>query len=885
MQYQSWLFYLIDPLHYNSRYEQFRHWWWEFGSRLRIPKLILNATGDQYSLPNASNWYFGELDAPKWLRYVPNTDHAFAQVDFDLDGQADTEWDFDNDGLADGGYGAMLLSALPWYASVLAGDPLPFYSWDLLEEGMLRVTTGSPETGSPAPTAVTLWTATSRTNDFRFDAAVNWDVAGGLDLPTWNHFPLQETEAESNLYMIKVTPDLVDFTAFFVELTYANGLVFTTEVTIIDPVSAFEIVPPTADFDVNNRAPAPGEQIQFSDLSSEGTFPLSRWLWDFGDGDISTSRNPSHIYAEPGSYTVTLTVTADDGTGAPADDTLIRVAFITVVNPAPTADFVATPRRVVADVEPVQFTDLSLRGEDNAPITAWLWDFGDGSAVSTEANPVHTYAEGGVYDVSLSITSDSGASDTALHIHAVHVVVPSSDMSAALYDYVSSEDLAYAYVPNFSAPSPGFTQHVLRMTSQEWRTEAEVTPVPWQHWLTIIEPDERGSDTALLIVSGGSNTREVPSTEYLNILVNFAIYTGSVTVVLEQIPSEPLVFTDEARTRSEDEIIAYTFDKFLGGYDLDAADGTWPLLLPMVKSAVRAMDTVQDYLAEHLEGRSVIVNDFVVTGASKRGWTTWLTAAYDAAQANPRVRAIAPMVIDVLSMDEQMSHHRRAYQNYDPNDEAHGMVGGYSAAVQDYAEFDVFDKLHTEGGQALMTIVDPYQFRDELTVPKLMINASGDEFFLPDAAQFYFYDLAEGPNYLSYIPNTGHGLETEGDTINALFAFYNAMVAGLPLPEFSWSYTDDNTLVLDTDDGPTAVTLWQAHNAEARDFREPILGPVWDDTELVDRGGGLYQATVPDPEEGWAAYFIQVKFDSPLLGVPYTFSTPIKVVPETYPEP
>src|SRR5256885_15668223 len=96
------------------------------------------------------------------------------------------------------------------------------------------------------------------------------------------------------------------------------------------------------------------------------------------------------------------------------------------------------------------------------------------------------------------------------------------------------------------------------------------------------------------------------------------------------IPNQPLTFTGD-RPRSEDDFIAYTWDHFLR-----TGDERWPARLPMTKSAVRAMDAVTAFSASAAGGRHQ-VRRFVVSGASKRGWTTWTTAAVD-----PRVVRLAP---------------------------------------------------------------------------------------------------------------------------------------------------------------------------------------------------------------------------------------------------
>jgi PhoPQ-activated pathogenicity-related protein len=443
------------------------------------------------------------------------------------------------------------------------------------------------------------------------------------------------------------------------------------------------------------------------------------------------------------------------------------------------------------------------------------------------------------------------------HLTALVVLILAAAQFACgtpLDDYVAAPDASYRYSVLKTVAGPGYTAYILDMTSQSWRSKDEVDRTEWQHWLTIVKPDKASGDKALLWINGGSNSRPAPTSPDM-MVVGVALGSGAIVADLKMVPNQPLNFPDGGRPRSEDAIIAYTFDKCLR-----TGDNTWPLLLPMVKSAVRAMDTIQSHLGS-LDTGAVDVKQFVVSGGSKRGWTTWLTAAVD-----KRVVAIAPAVIDVLNMDEQMRHHFAAY-------------GFYSDAIADYGEMKVFERLDTPEGQALAAIVDPYAYRSRYTMPKYMINSSGDQFFLPDSAQFYFHDLL-GEKYIRYIPNTDHGLNL--DAAQSLVAFYQSMLTGSPRPKFSWSVKDDGSIEVKTTTTPTAVKLWQATNPKARDFRLEIIGPVWKSSPLSPHGAGTYIARVPKPAEGWTAFFVEFTFDSggPM---PYKFTTEIHVVPETLP--
>ncbi|MEW6752887.1 MAG: fibronectin type III domain-containing protein [Candidatus Latescibacterota bacterium] len=154
--------------------------------------------------------------------------------------------------------------------------------------------------------------------------------------------------------------------------------------------------------------------VQFTDGSS-GT--VTSWSWSFGDGTGSTDRNPSHTYANPGSYSVSLTAVGPAGA-----HTLTRSGLITVTAaappppPPPAAAFSGSPRSGAQPLA-VQFTDQS-----SGTITGWSWSFGDGGSSSAQ-HPSHTYASAGSYTVSLTV-SGPGGSRTATQTGYVSVTVP-----------------------------------------------------------------------------------------------------------------------------------------------------------------------------------------------------------------------------------------------------------------------------------------------------------------------------------------------------------------------------------------------------------------------------------------------------------------------------
>jgi PhoPQ-activated pathogenicity-related protein len=427
----------------------------------------------------------------------------------------------------------------------------------------------------------------------------------------------------------------------------------------------------------------------------------------------------------------------------------------------------------------------------------------------------------------------------------------------ALERHVRAPDTAYAYHLVKTLEGDGYRAHVLEMTSQSWRTPEEVDRTVWKHWVTIVVPRSVRHRTALLFVSGGRSTTPAPA-EPNPVIARIAAATGAVGVYLQQVPNQPLTFTGEGVPRREDALMAYAWDRYLR-----SGDATWLPRLPMTKSVVRAMDTVVDFCATQVGG-GLSIESFVVAGSSKRGWTTWTTAVVD-----PRVVAIVPMVIDLLNVETSFRHHYRAY-------------GFWSPAVEEYVALHILDWFGTREFHALQEIEDPYSYRDGLTLPKLIVNATGDPLFLPDSSRFYF-DKLKGEKHLRYVPNADHSLDGT-DAFDSLLAFFREIVDGVPRPELSWRFEGRTAIRVwtGTKRRPSEVRLWKASNPDARDFRLETIGPQWTATLLEPHADGVYLGRVEQPARGWTAFFVEMTY--PGAGnEPLKLTTAVRVVPDTLP--
>jgi PhoPQ-activated pathogenicity-related protein len=429
----------------------------------------------------------------------------------------------------------------------------------------------------------------------------------------------------------------------------------------------------------------------------------------------------------------------------------------------------------------------------------------------------------------------------------------------ALDAYVAKPESVYGWKLVSTIPGDGYTAYVLELTSQTWRTEAEVDRPVWTHWLTVVKPTEVTSDKALLFIGGGDNGDPAP-TKANDRSVKFATATKSVVADLGMVPNQPLYFSDSKTVaRYEDDLIAYSRVKHFS-----TKDDEWLVRLAMVKSGVKAMDAVQEFLASE-EGGKTTINQFVVAGASKRGWTTWLVGAVD-----ERVIGIAPMVIDALNSEEITKHHFE-------------VLGFFAPSLEDYVNHGIFPhKIGTPEYKAVLAIEDPYNYRNRnrLKIPKFVINASGDQYFHPDNSQFYFPDLQE-EKHLRYVENANHSLR-DSDAMDSILAFYDSVIHGAKRPEFSWTKAADGTLTVTTKDAPSAVTLWQAHNDKTRDFRVEFLGKAYTGTPLQAQADGTYVAHVDTPASGFTAFFVEMTYPNG-ASEPFRFSTEVSIIPDVLP--
>jgi PhoPQ-activated pathogenicity-related protein len=428
-----------------------------------------------------------------------------------------------------------------------------------------------------------------------------------------------------------------------------------------------------------------------------------------------------------------------------------------------------------------------------------------------------------------------------------------------LDSYVARPDPSFAWKVESTFTGPGYHGVVIDLTSQTWLTTAETNRPVWKHWLTLTIPDMVSSDKGFLFLGGGSTKSAAPKGPSAA-MASMAVDTRSIVAELGQVPNQPLRLAGTPDIdRTEDDIIAY----LQGRYD-PATNPEALVRLPMVKSGAAAMTAVQQFMASQAGGKRKI-DGFVVSGGSKRGWTSWLVGLTDA-----RVIGMIPIVINVLDVNATTRHHWET-------------MGYFSPALGDYINHKLIpDQIGKPMMDRVNTIEDPlnYRGRPRMKIPKFIINAVGDEYFPPDNTKFS-YHLLPAQKQLRMLPNSKHS--TAGTDINeSMTAWYGAVIGGLPIPEYSWLVRGDGALVVSPGARPSEVRLWQGTNPKARDFRVDSIGNAFTSEVIQPAADGTYIANVAQPATGFTAYFVEMTYPSGTR-YPFKFTTEVYVKPDIFP--
>lgn len=307
--------------------------------------------------------------------------------------------------------------------------------------------------------------------------------------------------------------------------------------------------------------------------------------------------------------------------------------------------------------------------------------------------------------------------------------------------------------------------NVVEMTSGTWQG------AEWKHRIVVVEPEDCVSRSACYLEITGDDAGD-PDLAYAQAL---AAHLKIPVAVMFGVPNQPLW------DMVEDDLVAHSFERYML-----SGDAEWPILVPMVRAGIAAIEVLVDWSL----GR---FNSFVIGGASKRAWTTWLLAG----MGDPRIKGIVPVAFDNLDMADQLKHQVALWKQTSP-------------MLDDYTRRMLHETAFSDEGEALRFLVDPARHLGQINVPVFSVSGSNDPFWAFDAVSRYYKRLPAS-SAVQFVPNMGHSIGEWDYRLSSVGAFVrNCLGLGnFPRATFEWNLGDRLlTLGCSHDTAPDKVRVW-----------------------------------------------------------------------------
>ena len=445
-----------------------------------------------------------------------------------------------------------------------------------------------------------------------------------------------------------------------------------------------------------------------------------------------------------------------------------------------------------------------------------------------------------------------------------------ADLSHIIADYrqlLAKQPVDYSFREKIQLSGVLLRRYLLN--SQQWSPQGVVSPERWQNGVDIYVPETAREKNALVVINNGSNNNGAgvplePTNFSQDELARIAVATRTVVISVSNVPNQVLRYQGMTKPLSEDDSVAFSWKLFLSDPQ------KYPqisLHIPMAASVSQAFRLAKKELGPQK------ITHFIVTGASKRGWAAWLTALSD-----PDVRAVVPFVMDLLDTKQSLRH---MYQSYGNN---------WPLAFYPYYQQGIDQQIGTGAFAALMTLEDPLVYLNtgegsRRAMVKYIVNASGDDFYVPDNSHFY-YDRLPGAKSLRVVPNSSHnGILSVAE--QSLVTFVNRFQAEQGLPDLteSLSHQQDGKqqLTVTFSEKPVRILQWTATNPLARDFRYACDIKYRSVPVSLTAGSGKLSVPLTRPESGWQATYIEATFSDGYVATTQVYITPDDKYPDTAP--
>ncbi|HAK5293674.1 TPA: PhoPQ-regulated protein [Salmonella enterica] len=438
-------------------------------------------------------------------------------------------------------------------------------------------------------------------------------------------------------------------------------------------------------------------------------------------------------------------------------------------------------------------------------------------------------------------------------IHKKHTKTNFSSVITHYQKKISTTPAEYIMTDKINLPQVEIRRYEL--LSQNWSPDDMVEPRQWRHNVNIYIPKLAKKQRALVVINNGvnyernMNIRSIPTDFSEKTLENIARNTNTIVISVSDIPNQYLTFHNDKKELKEDESVARSWALFM---QMPERRKLLPLQIPMVTSVSQTFRLAEKELTQWN------IKKFIVTGISKRGWTTWLTAI-----TNPDVEAIIPFAIDILNTDTVLEH---TYHSYGDN---------WPITFYPYYQQAVDIKIKSSQFHSLLQIIDPLRYahsshQPRLAIQKYIVNASGDDFFVPDNTRFY-YDKLPGGKSLRVVPNMDHYTipQIAEDTLVHFLRRYQNQE---PIPYIT-SLVSKHYLILHFSEKPVKIIRWTAINPNARDFRY-ACGIRYTPHSVGVPSDGRMSIVLNIPEVGWEATYIEATFNDGYVATTQVYITP-----------
>ena len=348
------------------------------------------------------------------------------------------------------------------------------------------------------------------------------------------------------------------------------------------------------------------------------------------------------------------------------------------------------------------------------------------------------------------------------------------------------------YSWKFVAKNRGVT--TLQLTSQQWKGTT------WKHRVDIYQPRKlQFPDAAAMFLT----TARLPFDALTGQRAADAI--GAPFCIVYDVPNQPLW------NRTENGLFGYSVSRAV-----QTGDASWSLAFPMAKTAVRALDAVDAYNAQSKAKR---VRRWLMIGFSKRGLAAWLAAT------DPRVKGLVSLAYNNLNTPKQAAAQRADW-------------GELSPKLKPYMENGVEAAMATPRGQAILDAWDPYFFRAQLNKPKLVVDATGNDYWSLRAFDQYADDLPGTTNFLMVSGTDHYMVNAFSEVFGAATAWCHWTLSARKLPQPKLSRAGNNWKF--SAPGAKAATLHFARSASS-DFR----GAKWQSVPMRKINGAMWEAKMP----------------------------------------